>query len=268
MRRVIAALVFAFVGDKCANAFTPAAPNGPAGNNRHIAASSTAQATPTHQLSSWASSIENIASRLDAIIWGGRTGTTSDAAAIAATATPHAVDEEVLRRRGIRHSIVEKRRRSLELEAELQSLLRIAGGKPSKMELNEVHRLSGELEALQAAEAAAAAAAAEAGVHIGNAARAGGGAWRLLFAETARSGSSASGVLLRRVLRRSGAAAAAAAAIGSCAVVTYASQNLRIERGTNGELRVFRRLLAAPECACADGAEQCCSSGEQWFWPL
>lgn len=66
MRSVSIALVAAVLGS--AVAFTPPTPASN-GSNKKIAASSL-QAPPTHQLSSWKSNIQDIANRLDDIVWG------------------------------------------------------------------------------------------------------------------------------------------------------------------------------------------------------
>jgi hypothetical protein len=168
---------------------------------------------------------------------------------------PSGVDAELLRRREIRHKILQQRKQTLALECKLSSLLRIAGDKLSKTEQDEVHRLCAELEASQAEGADAAAAAAAAGInrsllstHASEL-----GTWKLLHAPS-------KGSMLTKVLRRD-------SDNKELQRVTYISQYLRIARSSDGALYIFQRVTGpAPETACADCVAP--QEGKNWFWPL
>eukprot|EP00611_Tribonema_gayanum_P032694 TRINITY_DN9881_c0_g1_i4.p2 TRINITY_DN9881_c0_g1~~TRINITY_DN9881_c0_g1_i4.p2 ORF type:complete len:167 (+),score=59.97 TRINITY_DN9881_c0_g1_i4:182-682(+) len=129
-------------------AFVPAAP---IGHRQQRTSALAARVAPPSN--TWSESLEAVAARLDDFIWGRHWS--DDAAAAADDGTAQALDEELLRRRSIRGAVVETRRRCLALEAELTSLLRIAGARPSRTELGAIHRAAAELEAVAAATGAA-----------------------------------------------------------------------------------------------------------------
>lgn len=235
----------------------PAAPNGPNSRGGDVAKAAV-EAPQLHATSSaWSQRLETLAARLDDAVWGRRSS--SAAAAAAAVPTPQAVDQEVLRRRAIRHSIVEERKAALGLECRLINLLHLSGGNLSKKELDTVHELATSLELLRAESVATAAVAAANGVRASLLTAAAGdesaGAWEKLH-----DGSAPRGVL-RSIVKR------AADTPEQEPLVTYVSRNIRIARGPMGELFVYQRLHGAPECKeCATAAAG--GSDVQWFWPL
>jgi hypothetical protein len=167
--------------------------------------------------------------------------------------------DDTSHRRKIQSAIIRNRRLTFTLENELRSLLRISGTNSSRLEVTAIHRLSSELESLQIEEVFASIAAAKAGISSPSitGTNAGGGVWLALYAD----GNSHSSSVLRRVLRRTGRQDAYVQR------VTYASQHMRISRGSKGELFVYcRDCSTADNCSCTHSNEKSCTN--QWVWPL